>query len=125
MNEIDDAAQFDEARGHHGEVGHHVVAAEKGVEGLHHVEDFAGLLGDGPAPARKGWVLFLEEGVVVLCEVEGRAFAATKRLRPRRRVEIDEVHGLVFQVAAEDVEVVAVVERAHAGRVSVCRRPAK
>src|ERR1035438_4922765 len=44
---FEDAAQFDEARGHHGEVGHHVVAAEKGVKRLHHVGDLAGLLGDG------------------------------------------------------------------------------
>jgi len=46
-------------------------------------------------------VLFLEEGVVVLRAVAGR-------------VEIDEVHGFVGDVALEDVEVVALVEGAHA-----------
>ncbi len=30
-----------------GEVGHHVIAAQKGVKRLHHVGDLAGLLGDG------------------------------------------------------------------------------
>ena len=79
---FEDAAQFDEARGHHGEVGHHVVAAEKGVERLHHVGDLAGLLGHGvvgflgldvPMPGvlegvnlagGVGAILFVEEGVV-------------------------------------------------------------
>ena len=44
-----------------------------------------------------GAVLFGEEDVVVLAAVEGR-------------VEVDEVDGLVLDVAAQDVEVVAVVE---------------
>ena len=44
-----------------------------------------------------GAVLFGEEDVVVLAGVEGR-------------VEVDEVHGLVLDVAAEDVKVIAVVE---------------
>jgi hypothetical protein len=42
----------------------------------------------------------VEEGVVVLGGVEGR-------------VEINEVNGLVPDVTPEDVEVVAVIERAH------------
>jgi hypothetical protein len=31
-------------RGHHGEIGHHVVLAEEGAEGLH---EFAQLVGSG------------------------------------------------------------------------------
>src|SRR6266487_2498558 len=79
---FEDTAQFDEARGHHREVCNHVAAAEKSVEGLHHVGDFAGLFRDGvvgfpgfdvPMPGVfKGVnltgggcaVLFLKEGVV-------------------------------------------------------------
>jgi hypothetical protein len=49
-----------------------------------------------------GAVFFGEEDVVVLAGVEGR-------------VEIDEVHRLVLDVAAEDVEVVSVVERVFIG----------
>src|SRR6185312_5332861 len=86
-------------------LGHHVVAAEKGVEGLHHVGDLAGLFSDGvlafpgldvPLPGvlegvnpadGSAAVLFLNEGVVVLRGVEGRI----------------EINGLVFEVATEDV----------------------
>ena len=35
------------------------------------------------------------------------------------------VHGLVLEITEEDVEIVAVVERAHAGRVRAGRRAAK
>src|ERR1035437_1148918 len=38
--------------------------------------------------------------------------------RDRRRVEIDEVHRFVLEIAAEDVQVVAVVARAHARRIT-------
>jgi hypothetical protein len=51
-----------------------------------------------------GAVFLVEEGVVALGGVEGR-------------VQIDEVHGLVFEVTAQDVEVVAVVKRAHEASV--------
>jgi hypothetical protein len=47
-----------------------------------------------------GAILFVEEGVVVLGGIEGR-------------VEINEVHGLVLEVPPKDVEVVAVIKRAH------------
>jgi len=42
---FEDAAEFDQARGHHGQVGHHVVAAQEGEKRLHHVADLAGLPG--------------------------------------------------------------------------------
>jgi hypothetical protein len=45
-------------------------------------------------------VLFLKEGVVVLRGVEGR-------------IEIYQVHRLVLEITAEDVEVVPVIKRAH------------
>ena len=47
-----------------------------------------------------GAVFFVEESVVVLGGIEGR-------------IEINEVHGLVLEVTPEDVEVVAVIKRAH------------
>jgi hypothetical protein len=43
---FEDAAQFDEARGHHGEVGHHVGVEEEGFEGAQGVGDAAALLDD-------------------------------------------------------------------------------
>jgi len=121
---FEDAAQFDEARGHRGEVGHHVVATQKGVEGLYHVGNFAGPLGHGvvgflgldvPMPGvlkganlagGVGAVLFMEEGVVVLGGVEGR-------------VEINQVNRLVLDVTLENFEVVAVIKRAHARTIPV------
>ena len=33
------AMKFDQARGHHGEIGHHVAVAEEGAEGAHGVGD--------------------------------------------------------------------------------------
>ncbi len=49
-----------------------------------------------------GAVLFLEEGVVDLRRVEGR-------------IKVNQVHRRVFDVVAEDRQVVAVVERAQCG----------
>ena len=43
---FEDAAEFDEARGHHGEVGHHVGVEEEGFEGAEGVGDAAALLDD-------------------------------------------------------------------------------
>ena len=54
-------------------------------------------------------VLLFEEDVVVLVAVEGG-------------VEVDEVHGGVFDVAAEDVEVVAVIEGVVQGLPPSCAR---
>jgi hypothetical protein len=56
-----------------------------------------GVLEGGDLGGGAGAVLFGEEDVVVLTGVEGR-------------VELDEVYGLVGDVVAEDLEVVAVVE---------------
>ena len=112
---LEDSAEFDEARGHHGEVGEHVCAAEEGSEGAHGFGDAAtglndllvgerGLLvplpcvlegGDLGGGARA--VLLGEEDVVVLAGVEGR-------------VEVDEIDRLIGDVVAEDGEVVAVEE---------------
>ena len=112
---LEDAAEFDEARGHHGEIGHHVGVEEKCFEGAEGVGDTASLLDDllvgahrfvVPLPgvfkgvnlgAGLGAVLLGEKDVVILAGVE-------------RRVEIDEVYGLVLDVAFEDFEIVAVVE---------------
>jgi hypothetical protein len=112
---FEDAAQFDEARGHHGEIGHHIGAVEVGLEGAEGVGHAATLLDDlfqsalrfdVPLPgvlegvnlgAGLGAVLLGEEDVVVLAGVEGR-------------VKIDEVHRLVLYVALEDFEVIAVIE---------------
>jgi hypothetical protein len=87
---FEDAAEFDKARGHHGEVGEHVGAAEEGVEGAHGFGDAAtgfddGLVGAGgflvPLPGvleggdlggGAGAVFFGKEDVVVLAGVEGR-----------------------------------------------------
>ena len=56
-----------------------------------------------------GAVLLGEEDVVVLAGVEGR-------------VEIDEVHRLVLDVALEDIEIVTVVELVFIGRHGVGMR---
>jgi hypothetical protein len=90
--------EFEEAWGHHGEIGHHVGVAEEGAEGAHGVGDLAPAFDDllervfgvevpfpGVFEGRDlggglGAVFFGKEDVVVGAGVEGR-------------VEIDEVYG--------------------------------
>ena len=115
---FENAAEFNQTGTHHGEVGHHVVHAEKSFERLHDFADFAGLqnqffinalafLIPGPSVlesadlTRSGSsVLFLKKGVVVLRGVE-------------RRVEINEINRLILDISLQDVEVVAVIKCAH------------
>jgi hypothetical protein len=95
---------------HHGEVGAHVGAVEEGSEGSHRVRHAAVLLDDffvavplpgvlegGDLGGGAGAVFFGEEDVVVPAGVEGW-------------VEVDEVGGLVGDVFAENLEIIAVVE---------------
>lgn len=116
--EFEGAMQFDKAGSHHGEIGKHVVGAEKFSEGLHHVGDATASLDDFlvhgggelvPLPrvlegselrGRAGAIFFGEEDVVILIAFEWR-------------VEINEVNSLVFDIAAENFEVIAVVKMVH------------
>ncbi len=116
---LEDAVEGEEARGHHDEIGRHVVAPEKGDEGVHHLRHVGvRLVGEGgefglglvrPVPGvLEGFDLRLagvalgglEEEVVVALGIKGR-------------VEVDEVHGFGGDAVAQDVEVVAVVEVVH------------
>jgi hypothetical protein len=124
---FEDAAEFDEARGHHGEIGHHVGAVEVGLEGAEGIGHAASLLDDllqsalgvdVPLPgvlegvnlgAGLGTVLLGEENVIVLAGVEGR-------------VEVDEVHRLVLYISLEDFEIVAVIELVFLGRHGIGMR---
>src|SRR5271157_2757788 len=100
---------------HRCEIGHHVAVAKKGAESAHGLRDTSAALDDFlvgafgvhvPLPrvlechdlrAGTGAVFFREEDVVVLAAVE-------------RRVEVDEVHRLILDVLAQDLEIVAVIE---------------
>jgi len=109
-------AELEQTQGYHGEVGEHVGGAEEVVEAFEAFGEavvagaegfgvFGGgfeVLGPGvfegfDLGVGLGAVFFGEEDVVVGVGIEGR-------------VEVDEVDGFVVDVAAEDVEVVAVVE---------------
>ena len=119
---FEDAVEFEQAVGHHGEVGHHVVLAEKGAERLNHlrqsgvraVDDLVvfalGLLVPMPGVLKR---LDLRLAVLSLGRFEEEIVVA---LGVERRVEVDEVHGLVREVFAEHSEVVAVVKGIHARR---------
>src|ERR1035437_1482060 len=87
---FEDSAEFDEARGHHGEIGEHVGAVEEGVEGTHDFGDAAsgfddfliaagglfvplpGVFEGGDLGGGAGGAFFREEDVVVLAGAEGR-----------------------------------------------------
>jgi hypothetical protein len=110
--------QFYQARRHHGEIRHHVVRSKKSAERLHDFADFArlqnqffinalafliprpGVLKSANLAGGSRAVLFLKESVVVLRGVE-------------RRVEINEVNGLILDVSLQDFEIVAVIKCAH------------
>ena len=112
------SAQLHQARGHHGQVGQHIAFADQrperaqGVAGpaasLHRFE--VGPPGRiVPMPrvvkgldlgGRLGTPLAAEQDVVAGVGVEGR-------------VKVDEVYRLVFYVAAQNVQVVAVVQGVH------------
>src|ERR1039457_1091148 len=112
---LEDAMEFDEARGHHREVSHHGGVFEEAVEGFHHLrhgdvragvnELVVKLGGVGPAPGVAEGMelrlaglagLFAEEDVVVGVGIE-------------RRVEVFEVNAVVgeFPGVAQPTEVVA------------------
>ena len=113
---FEDAAQFDETRRHHSEVGKHVVWAEVGVKRLHRLAHFAASFHDFLVRKRgcliplprvlegvnlRGGLLaaaLFEEDVVVLVGLEWR-------------VEVDEVYRFVLDVTTQDVEVIPVVEQ--------------
>ena len=133
--------ELEQAVGHHGEVGHHVVLAEETAERLHHlghvgvgrvhqlVELAFGLLAPMPRVFKRRDL----RGAVIL----GRAALlrrlsaapADRQVSPttngrfeeevvvalgiERRVEVDEVNGFVLDVLAEHHQVVAEEELIH------------
>lgn len=112
------AAQLNEADGHHGKIGEHVGVAQHLAHGNERLADLLSAFGHFPVCSRGGMVpmpgvlkrlelrgglgsvVLFEEHVVGGFAVEGR-------------VEVDQVNGLVGHVAAEDVEVVTVIECVH------------
>ena len=111
--------QLEQTVGHHREIGHHVVLAQKAAQGFHHfrhvgvrlMEEFVkftlGLLVPMPG-VLEGFNLRL--AVVAARRFEEQIVVA---LGIERRVEIDEVNGFVRNVLAEDLEIVAVIELVH------------
>lgn len=116
---LEHAVELDQADGHHGEIGHHVVLAEEaahgpeqlgraGPAGAHHlVEGVLRLVVPVPRilerlDLRVGAVpgLRLEQNVVVGVRVE-------------RRVEVDEIDALVRDAVVQDLQIVAVVKLVH------------
>ena len=113
--QLQHAPQLHQARSHHREIRHHVAVAEESAEGLHGVghapaafDDFLiRMLGvEVPLPGvlechdlRAGAraIAFREENVIVLAAIEGR-------------IEVNQIHRFVLDVAPQDVQVVAVVE---------------
>ena len=111
------AMQFDEPHRHHGEIGHHVVLAEKlphrhqhgrgvGIARLHHlVERLLGAWRPVPSIVEG---LDLRLRLVPVRRLEKHVIG---RVRIERRIEIDEINALVGDVVAQDGEVVAIIER--------------
>jgi hypothetical protein len=113
---LHDAPEFHQARGHHHEIGQHVAFAEEGPERLkaishaparHHdlrKDGFAFLI---PCPGVReslnltcglAPVFFREKNVVICVGVE-------------RRVQVNEVNRLVFDMPAHHIQIIAVVEQ--------------
>src|SRR5436309_2497065 len=107
--------QFDEAWGHHGQIRQHVALANHHAKGLQRTSNSTTSL-DGflvrarsrliPAPrVPKCLYLGSRTASVLLCEKH-----VVRGVRVERRVQINEVYGLVGNVPAEHVEVVPIVE---------------
>jgi hypothetical protein len=108
--------EFEEAVGHHGEIGHHVVGAEEPAERDHHggnigvaalfeiIEFPLGLFAPMPGVLEGG---DLRVGLMPLRCFEEHGIIA---LGIKRRIEINEIDTLGGNVFAEDVEVVAEIE---------------
>ena len=103
-------------------LGHHVVLAEKGAERLDHLRQVGVRAVDDVVVFALGLLvpvlgvlkrLDLRLAVLPLGRFEEEIVVA---LGVERRVEVDEVHGFVREVVAEDVEVVAVVKPVHPSR---------
>ena len=107
-----------QADGHHDEIGHHLVVANERSERFYHAPDliefvfqFAiGLLGsEVPVPSvfecrdlrRRIAPRFVTEQNVVIA------------VRVKRRVEINEIDGIVLDIIPQDLEIVAVVKSVH------------
>ena len=115
---LQDSPQFHQAGPHHREVGQHVVGAQQRLESTHGLGDLpASLKGFFIGPRRglvpvpsilEGFdlgsgaraVLLLEEDIVGLIAVEGR-------------IQIDQIHRVVGNVAPQNIQVVAVIEMGH------------
>ena len=116
---LEDAAQLDEARRHHYQVGHHGVRANELAEGPDHLLHSRGRGGVGDYLPLVD-ALRLLRPLPRVCErldLRGRLLPGplpkqdvVAGIRVERRVEVDEVHRLVGHVLSEDVEVIAVVE---------------
>jgi hypothetical protein len=108
--------EFEEAVGHHGEIGHHVVLLEEFSEREHHLGHVGiggvfeigklalGLLAPMPRIFECG---YLRVGFVALRRFKEYGIIA---LGIERRIEINEIDTLGGNVFAEDVEVVAEIE---------------
>src|SRR5665213_809115 len=109
--------QFQQPNGHHREIGHHVVLAEKrahrpqqvggvGVAGAQHlIEGVLGLL--PPMPG-------IFEGFDLRLRLRPRRRAEQHivgRLRIERRVEVDQIDALAGDAVAQNVQVIAVIKR--------------
>lgn len=127
---FEDAVELEQAVGHHGEVGHHVVLAQEGAQSLHHL----GHVGVGLVEELVKFALGLRVPVPRVLEGFNLRLARLSlgrfeqeivvALGIERRVEVDEVNRFGRNVVAEDVKVVAVIELIHGRRVCAGNRAA-
>jgi hypothetical protein len=111
--------EFQQANGHHGEVRHHVVLFQErahgsqhlrriAVSGMHHlVESKLGFIAPMPS-VLEGFNLgarFLAGGATKQNVVRG--------LTVEWRIEVNQIHALIVNAAAQNVEIVAVVKPIH------------
>ena len=121
------AVEFEQAVGHHGEIGHHVVRSKELSQGDHHLGDIGmlallefgelalGLFAPMPAIFECG---DLRVGLVSLRGFEEDGIIA---LGIERRIEIDKIDRLRRDVLAENIEVVAEIEFVQLGFVGLFR----
>ena len=113
---LQDAVQFDHARRHHREVGHHVIPAKEREHRLEEIRQLLRPVGHDLTVGALG-LLVPMPGVVEGMNLGGGPFAArlleqnvVRGVGVERRVEVDEIDALIRDVLPQDVQVIAKVE---------------
>jgi hypothetical protein len=129
---LQDTMQFDQPNGHHREIGHHVVFAERRAHRFQHDRRIGMAAGQNLVEGARGRLVPVP-GVVERLDLRRRLRAARRLeqhvvggVRIERRVEIDEIDAFAGDAGAQHSEIVTIIELVgHAPRRPRIRRSSR